>query len=107
VTATDNVSNTSQNSATTDAVQVTKYYYLGSSRVAMRRSTTTGSEVAYLHVDHLGTVSIATNASAQVLARTLNLPYGGSGGRVASCRRIMGTRGRNWTNKVLLSLATS
>jgi RHS repeat-associated protein len=77
VTATDNVSNTSQSSAATDAVLVTKYYYIGSSRVAMRRSTATGTEVTYLHTDHLGTVSIATNASAQVLARTLNLPYGG------------------------------
>jgi RHS repeat-associated protein len=77
VTATDRVSNTGQVTTTTYAVQATKYYYLGSSRVAMRRSTATGSEVTYLHVDHLGTVSVATNASAQVLARTLNLPYGG------------------------------
>jgi hypothetical protein len=74
VTATDRVSNTGQVTTTTYAVQVTKYYYLGSSRVAMRRSTPTGTEVTYLHTDHLGTVSIATNASAQVLARTLNLP---------------------------------
>ena len=76
VTATDNVSNAGQSSATTYAVQATKYYYIGSSRVAMRRSTSTGSEVTYLHTDHLGTVSIATDASGQVLARTLNMPYG-------------------------------
>jgi len=77
VTATDNVSNAGQSSATTYAVQATKYYYLGSARVAMRRSTATGSEVTYLHTDHLGTVSIATSGGGQVLARTLNMPYGG------------------------------
>jgi RHS repeat-associated protein len=77
VSATDWVSNTGQSSAATEAVQVTKYYYIGSSRVALRRGTLSGSEVTYLHTDHLGTVSIATNANAQVLARTLNLPYGG------------------------------
>ena len=36
-----------------------------------------GDAVTYLHTDHLGTVSIATNQSQVVLARTLNLPYGG------------------------------
>src|SRR3990172_6801431 len=36
VTATDRVSNTGQSTAATQAVQVTKYYYIGSSRVAMR-----------------------------------------------------------------------
>jgi len=73
VSATDYVSNTGQASAATDAVQVTKYYYIGSTRVAMRQ----GDAVTYLHTDHLGTVSIATNQSQAVLARTLNLPYGG------------------------------
>ena len=73
VTATDRVSNTAQSIATTDAVQVTKYYYIGSTRVAMRQ----GDAVTYLHTDHLGTVSVATNQSQVVLARTLNLPYGG------------------------------
>jgi hypothetical protein len=76
VSATDRVSNTGQVTTTTYAVQATKYYYLGSSRVAMRQSTVTGTQVVYLHTDHLGTVSIATSASGQVLARTLNMPYG-------------------------------
>src|SRR3972149_5282590 len=73
VSATDYVSNTGQASAATDAVQVTKYYYIGSTRVAMRQ----GDAVTSLHTDHLGTVSIATNQSQAVLARTRNLPYGG------------------------------
>jgi len=73
VTTTDNVGNVSQAQAETFALRVTKYYYIGSSRVAMRQ----GSTVTYLHTDHLGTVSIATNQSQVVLARTLNLPYGG------------------------------
>ncbi len=76
ISATDRVSNTGQVTTTTYAVQATKYYYIGSSRVAMRRTNSVSSTVTYLHTDHLGTVSIATNASAQVLARTLNMPYG-------------------------------
>ena len=73
VTTTDNVNNIGQGTAETIVTQVTKYYYIGSSRVAMRQ----GDAVTYLHTDHLGTVSIATNQSQVVLARTLNLPYGG------------------------------
>ena len=73
VTTTDRVNNLGQGSAETIATQVTKYYYIGSTRVAMRQ----GDAVTYLHTDHLGTVSIATNQSQAVLARTLNLPYGG------------------------------
>ena len=77
VSATDYVSNTGQASAATDAVQVTKYYYIGSSRVAMRQTNAVSSTVTYLHTDHLGTVSIATNGGGQLVARTLNMPYGG------------------------------
>jgi len=73
VTTTDNVNNVGQGTAETVATQVTKYYYIGASRVAMRQ----GDAVTYLHTDHLGTVSVATNQSQVVLARTLNLPYGG------------------------------
>ncbi len=38
---------------------VTKYYYLGSQRVAMRQ----GGVLTYLHGDHLGSASLATDAS--------------------------------------------
>ena len=73
VTTTDNVNNIGQGTAETVATQVTKYYYIGSTRVAMRQ----GDAVTYLHTDHLGTVSIATSGNGQFIARTLNLPYGG------------------------------
>jgi hypothetical protein len=56
--------------------RVTKYYYLGGQRVAMRQ----GGVLTYLHGDHLGSASLATNASG---AKVLNseqryLPYGGT-----------------------------
>ena len=73
VTTTDRVNNLGQGTAETVATQVTKYYYIGSSRVAMRQ----GDAVTYLHTDHLGTVSVATSGNGQFIARTLNLPYGG------------------------------
>jgi len=38
---------------------VTKYYYLGGQRVAQRQ----GSVLTYLHGDHLGSASLATDAS--------------------------------------------
>jgi RHS repeat-associated protein len=77
VTTTDNVSNTAQAVASTYAVQATKYYYLGSSRVAMRQSAASGDgEVSYLHTDHLGTVSAVTDDNGDEIARTLNLPFG-------------------------------
>jgi len=38
---------------------VTKYYYLGSQRVAMRQ----GGVLTYLHGDHLGSASLATDVS--------------------------------------------
>lgn len=40
---------------------VTKYYYFGKQRVAMK----VGSAVTYLHGDHLGSTSVTTNASGQ------------------------------------------
>jgi RHS repeat-associated protein len=51
---------------------VTKYYYAAGQRVAMRQ----GSEVTYLHGDHLGSTSLATNASGAKVARVLYYPYG-------------------------------
>jgi RHS repeat-associated protein len=51
---------------------VTKYYYAGAQRVAMRR----GSEVTYLHGDHLGSTSLTTNEAGGFEARVLYYPYG-------------------------------
>lgn len=52
----------------------TKYYYLGGQRIAMRR----GSTLTYLHGDHLGSASLATNASGTKItdSDTRYSPYG-------------------------------
>jgi RHS repeat-associated protein len=52
----------------------TSYYYAGSTRVAMRK----GGVVSYLHGDHLGSASLATNSSGGVVANssTRYYPYG-------------------------------
>ncbi len=66
---------------------VTKYYYAGSQRVAMRVCTGTNgscgpngatSTLSYLHGDHLGSASLATNASGVKIANsdTRYYPYG-------------------------------
>jgi hypothetical protein len=51
---------------------VTKYYYFGSQRVAMRK----GSALYYLHGDHLGSTSLTTDANGGVVAQSRYLPYG-------------------------------
>jgi len=56
---------------------VTKYYYLGGQRVAMRVGPAgQAGTVYYLHGDHLGSTSLATNASGGVVARQQYYPYG-------------------------------
>jgi len=52
----------------------TKYYYLGGQRIAMRR----GSTLTYLHGDHLGSASLATDASGTKItdSGTRYYPYG-------------------------------
>jgi len=52
----------------------TKYYYLGGQRIAMRR----GSTLTYLHGDHLGSASLATDASGTKItdSDTRYSPYG-------------------------------
>jgi len=50
----------------------TKYYYLGSQRVAMNQDDV----VYYLHGDHLGSTSLTTNGSGAVVARQWYYPYG-------------------------------
>jgi RHS repeat-associated protein len=51
---------------------VTKYYYFGSQRVAMRK----GAEVYYLHGDHLGSTSLTTDKDGGSVAQARYLPYG-------------------------------
>lgn len=52
---------------------VTKYYYLGGQRVAMRQ----GGVLTYLLGDHLGSASLATNASGAKVAEQRCLPHAG------------------------------
>ena len=56
--------------------EVVKYYYLGGQRIAMRR----GGTLYYLHSDHLGSTSVASNsAGAEVgSSRVQYYPYGGT-----------------------------
>ncbi len=51
---------------------ITKYYYHGGKRVAMRQ----GGVVQYLHGDHLGSTSLTTDESGAMVARQLYHPYG-------------------------------
>jgi len=50
----------------TGTERVTKtYYFAGSQRIAMSVSGSGGGELTYLHGDHLGSASLATDATAQ------------------------------------------
>jgi RHS repeat-associated protein len=51
---------------------VTKYYYHGGKRVAMR----SGGQVYYLHGDHLGSTSLTTDENGEVVSRQLYHPFG-------------------------------
>ena len=51
---------------------IRKYYYLGGQRIALKE----GSAVYYLHADHLGSASLATNNSQGVVAEQRYYPYG-------------------------------
>jgi hypothetical protein len=55
---------------------ITKYYYFGGKRIAMRVGTT----LTYLHSDHLGSASLATIASGAVVANSEQryTPFGSS-----------------------------
>jgi hypothetical protein len=74
VRATDNVNNISDwvESGPVEIVSVTKYYYFGGQRVAMRQ----GDVVYYLSGDHLGSVSLTTDSAGMVVAERRYLPYG-------------------------------
>jgi RHS repeat-associated protein len=56
--------------------RVTKYYYHGGKRVAMRVDESGLSAVYYLHGDHLGSTSLTTDENGAVVARRLYYPYG-------------------------------
>jgi RHS repeat-associated protein len=74
VQATDNVNNASAwvEAGPVTVSAVTKYYYHGGERVAMRQ----GDVVYYLHSDHLGSTSLTTDITGTVVAETRYLPYG-------------------------------
>ncbi|MCP4597138.1 MAG: hypothetical protein GY843_11720 [Neptuniibacter sp.] len=55
---------------------MTKYYYHGGKRVAMRVDESGESEVYYLHGDHLGSTSLTTDENGAMVARQLYHPYG-------------------------------
>ncbi|MDY7080492.1 MAG: RHS repeat-associated core domain-containing protein, partial [Chloroflexota bacterium] len=80
LTAVDYTGNQATAEAQAGIPRVTKYYYHGGRRVAMRRSTASGSVVYYLHGDHLGSTSLTTYGSGpqagEVVARQLYHPYG-------------------------------
>jgi RHS repeat-associated protein len=74
VQATDHVNNTSAwvEAGPVTVSAVTKYYYHGGERVAMRQ----GDVVYYLHSDHLGSTSLTTDQSGAPVAEIRYLPYG-------------------------------
>jgi RHS repeat-associated protein len=72
VTATDQVGNAGSVEAASRLVEVTKYYYHGGRRVAMRRN----GVLTYLHGDHLGSTSLTTDDGGGFVARVLYYPYG-------------------------------
>ncbi len=74
---------------------VTKYYTLGGQRVAMRQ----GGVLTYLHGDHLGSASLATDASGTKItdSGTRYYPYGATrpglaGAGLPTDRRFTGQR---------------
>ena len=77
VTARDRVGNLSQNEATVQALDVVKYYTFNGQRVAMRHCAGDEcGEPVYLHGDHLGSVSLATDVNGELIAQARYEPYG-------------------------------
>jgi RHS repeat-associated protein len=70
---------------------VTKYYFAGASRIAMR----TGSTLTYLLTDHLGSTSLVTNASGALVSELRYKAWGEkrySSGTTATNYRYTGQR---------------
>ncbi len=76
VSATDTVGNPANAEVEIGLPRVTKYYYHGGKRVAMRVDEQGGDGVYYLHGDHLGSTSLTTDESGGMVARQLYHPYG-------------------------------
>jgi RHS repeat-associated protein len=69
------------------------YYYAGGQRIAVRERTATTDKLTYLHGDHLGSASLATDASGGVLSEMRYTPYGETrSGDMATDRRYTGQR---------------
>lgn len=81
LTATDNTGNTASAEDGTATAAVTKYYYFpstgsgrgGGQRVAMRKPD---GAVNWLHGDHLGSTSLATDGTGNEVSRQLYYPFG-------------------------------
>ena len=78
----------------TGTQRVTKtYYFAGSQRIAMSVSGSGGGELTYLHGDHLGSASLATDASGTLLNEMRYRPFGETRyGDVPTDRRFTGQR---------------
>jgi hypothetical protein len=81
VTVTDNTGNTASAEASAAITAVTKYYYFpstgsgrgGGQRVAMRKPD---GAVNWLHGDHLGSTSLATDGNGGEVSQQLYYPFG-------------------------------
>jgi RHS repeat-associated protein len=85
--------------STGSSVEVTKYYYLGGQRVAMRNCIgATCADPVYLHGDHLGSASLSTNASGTITDEMRYHPYGAwRRGSMPTDRRYTGQREDTYT----------
>ncbi len=66
VTATDNRGNFASAEVGMNVLRITKYYYAAGRRIAMRRD----GVLTYLHGDHLGSASLATDELGGVVSET-------------------------------------
>ncbi len=71
------------------------YYYAGATRIAMRVETSTQNDVYYLHGDHLGSASLATDSNGAVVPNspTRYYPFGETrygGGGLPTDQRFTG-----------------
>jgi hypothetical protein len=71
----NNVGNQAKAQAGASTRAITKYYYFGGQRVAMRGDN---GEVAWLHGDHLGSTSLATSEGPNptAISRQSYYPFG-------------------------------
>jgi len=81
---------------------VTKYYYLGGQRVAMRVAT----ETTWIHGDHLGSASLTTDDTGSSVGQMRYYPYGETRGTgsVATDRRYTGQREDYYTQLVQMGV---